>query len=51
MKIIHHRPFFGSRSTCFEPEGTRLRANGSVLDRHDIPAALQATPPTGRGTI
>jgi hypothetical protein len=35
----------------FGAEDTRRRANGSVLDRHDIPSALQVTSPTGRGTI
>ena len=44
--------FLGCAPTCFEPEDTRRHpnlTNGSVLDRHDIPAALQATRPTGRG--
>ena len=37
-------------ATTVEPEDTRQRPNGSVLDRHDIPPELQVTSPTGRGT-
>jgi hypothetical protein len=32
-----------------EPRGDRVRPNGSVLDRHDIPPALQTSSPTGTG--
>lgn len=33
------------------PAITSIPSNGSVLVRHDTPSALQATSPTGRGTL
>ena len=51
MKIIDHRPSFGSRSTCFEPEDTRRRPNGSVLQAARHPISATGDPPTDRGTI
>jgi hypothetical protein len=45
MKIIDHRPFFGSASTCFEPEGTRRQPQwiSAHPTRHPISATDDLT--------